>query len=67
MPLPEEACQQKIAHLLTAFPSQQSKPWFTDDTFQALLRLRGLECNSPTRFAEAFTARKLCLALDGRQ
>jgi len=67
VPLPEEACQQKIAHLLTAFPSQQSKPWFTDDTFQALLRLRGLECNSPTRFAEAFTARKLCLALDGRQ
>ena len=41
------------------FASQQGKQWFDDDTFRGLARLRGLECNSPTRFAEAFYCRKM--------
>ena len=56
--LEESLRDRKIEGLLAHFPSQLTKPWFTADTFQSLLRLRGLECNSPSRFAEAFTCRK---------
>jgi LmbE family N-acetylglucosaminyl deacetylase len=56
--LDEAVCKRKVELLRDAFPSQQDKPWFTPDAFWALLRLRGLECSSPSRFAEAFYARK---------
>jgi LmbE family N-acetylglucosaminyl deacetylase len=58
-PISEAVAQRKVDHLLKYFTSQQSKPWFTASTFQALLRLRGIECNSPSGLAEAFYARKL--------
>ncbi|MCE9544621.1 MAG: PIG-L family deacetylase [Planctomycetia bacterium] len=61
VPLTAEQCQTKIASLHEAFASQRDKPWFTEDTFWALLRLRGLECNSPTRFAEGLYCRKMVL------
>jgi LmbE family N-acetylglucosaminyl deacetylase len=61
-PVSEAVCERKIELLINSFRSQQSKPWFTADAFWALLRLRGLECNSPTKFAEAFTARKLVVS-----
>ena len=51
----------KSRHLLKCFKSQTSKHWFTDELFRALPRIRGMECNSPTRFAEAYYARKLVL------
>jgi LmbE family N-acetylglucosaminyl deacetylase len=54
----EATCRRKIQLLGDAFPSQQGKPWFTADAFWALLRLRGLECNSSSHFAEGFYARK---------
>jgi hypothetical protein len=47
--------------ITTGFPSQVNRQWFSADTFQALLRLRGVEANSPTRFAEAFYCRKILL------
>lgn len=56
--LDESICRRKVELLREAFPSQQDKPWFTPDTFWSLLRVRGLECNSPSRFAEGFYARK---------
>ena len=56
--LDEAICRRKVELLRDAFPSQQGKPWFTADAFWAVLRLRGLECNSPSRFAEGFYARK---------
>ena len=46
-------------HALRPFVSQQDKQWFDDDTFAGLARLRGLECNAPSRLAEGFYARKL--------
>ncbi len=61
VPLAEATCQSKIQSLHEAFATQRGKPWFSDDTYWALLRLRGIECNSPTRFAEAFYAHKLVL------
>jgi LmbE family N-acetylglucosaminyl deacetylase len=56
--LDDATCRRKVELLRNAFPSQHKKPWFTPDTFWALLRLRGLECNSPSRFAEGFYVRK---------
>jgi hypothetical protein len=41
------------------FPSQSSKLWFQRETFLGLMRLRGMECNAPSGYAEAFYARKL--------
>ena len=59
VPLDQETCQQKIETLLACFPTQHDKNWFTEDTFWALLRLRGVECHAPSKFAEAFHARKV--------
>ena len=59
--LDEETAEQKIAHLLEQFPSQATRPWFTPEVFRALLRVRGMESNSPSGLAEAFYVRKLVL------
>jgi LmbE family N-acetylglucosaminyl deacetylase len=57
--LSESTCLKKIQHLLTYFQSQIERDWFTADTFQALLRLRGMEAKSPDKFAEGFYCRKI--------
>jgi LmbE family N-acetylglucosaminyl deacetylase len=59
--LDEGICRRKIEYILRCFKTQRSKRWFTKDAFQALLRIRGVECQSPTRFAEAFYGRKMFL------
>jgi len=59
--LDRATCDRKVQQILTTFRSQQGKPWFTDDTLWSLLRIRGVECNAPSRFAEGFHCRKLRL------
>jgi LmbE family N-acetylglucosaminyl deacetylase len=59
--LPEDVCARKVALLRKHFGSQWSKHWFDEELFRSLLRIRGVECASPTRFAEAFHAPKLSL------
>lgn len=54
-----EYARKKTEILLKHYQSQHDKQWFSEDTFMALLRLRGVECNSPTGLAEAFHSRKL--------
>ena len=61
VPLSETTCNRKIEHLFEYFASQTSKHWFTKDAFFSLLRIRGLECNSPTKYAEAFYNYKLVI------
>ncbi len=61
VPLDEETSHRKIQAILRAFKSQSSKHWFTEDTFYALLRLRGMECCAQSKFAEAYYGRKLVL------
>jgi LmbE family N-acetylglucosaminyl deacetylase len=58
--LPDEIARQKVAHLCRFFQTQANKHWFEEETFLALMRLRGMEC--ATRYAEAFYCRKLVLA-----
>jgi hypothetical protein len=60
-PLSVDDLAHKIDVLMKCFPSQRSRTWFTEDTFRGIARLRGIECASPTGFAEAFHARKLRL------
>lgn len=63
VPLDESVCKRKAELLDQAFQTQRSKHWFSEGTFLALMRLRGVEANSPTRFAEAFYGRKVNLWL----
>jgi len=62
MPLSEEVLDLKVELLLRHFGSQRSKDWFDAETFRGLARLRGMECRAPSRYAEAFTVRKLLLS-----
>lgn len=59
VPLSKEAAERKIANLFAAFATQTKRQWFTEDVFRSLLRLRGVECNAPSGYAEAFHARKI--------
>ena len=59
VPLPKVIADRKVELLLRHFRSQRSKHWFTADTFQAMLRIRGIECASPSGRAEAFYGRKV--------
>lgn len=61
VPLDEEIVARKVELLLEHFPSQAVKHWYDEDTFRGLLRLRGLECAAPSRYAEAFHGRKVVL------
>lgn len=58
VPLTRETVEGKAKLLLECFPSQLRRPWFSADTFTALSRLRGIECNAPEGHAEAFYMRK---------
>jgi LmbE family N-acetylglucosaminyl deacetylase len=58
--LSDEDLKRKCDALLEAYASQRGKRWFDADTFRALARLRGVECQQ--RWAEAFYSRKLLLA-----
>lgn len=61
VPIPVELCDRKVGLILDAFRSQHHKHWFQRETFLALMRLRGMECNAPGGYAEAFYCRKLVL------
>ena len=61
VPLESEVCEKKVRYIMDAFPSQRRKQWFRQDTFLSLMRLRGMECNARSGYAEAFYCRKLTL------
>ena len=59
--LSKSVCQAKAQHLMANFKSQTDRFWFTEDTFMAILRLRGVESRSPLGYAEGFFCRKLAI------
>jgi LmbE family N-acetylglucosaminyl deacetylase len=61
VPLGEGVSARKVEHLMKHFGSQRNRHWFTEDLFEGLLRLRGMECNAPASHAEAFYCRKVVL------
>ena len=62
--LSEEVCAEKIQYLMENFQSQRAHQWFTEETFRAILRLRGVESNAPEKYAEAFHCRKIVCSAD---
>ena len=53
--------ERKCEILMDCFPSQHARSWFSASTFEALARIRGIECNAEGGYAEAFFGRKLSL------
>jgi len=61
LPISLEMCEKKVRLIMDTFRSQCDKHWFQRETFLSLMRLRGMECHSPSGYAEAFYGRKLVL------
>jgi len=57
IPLSEKIAARKVELLLKHFQTQTKKHWFSGDAFEAMLRIRGVECAAVR--AEAFYGRKL--------
>jgi LmbE family N-acetylglucosaminyl deacetylase len=62
--LNEPICRKKVEYLLDAFETERQKHWFTEDTFLSIMRLRGVESNSPDKYSEAFYCRKITVLSD---
>jgi len=56
--LSEEVTREKVNVITNCFLSQVGKQWFDKETFCSLMRLRGVESASPTKYAEGFYVRK---------
>jgi LmbE family N-acetylglucosaminyl deacetylase len=61
VPLSPASSRRKVRLLIRGFATQRSKRWFTEDTFEAMLRIRGIESNAPSGHAEGFYVRKVIL------
>jgi len=61
VPISAGLANQKSRKLLRLYASQRDKHWFSAATFEAVLRLRGVECRSKSGLAEAFHCRKWVL------
>jgi LmbE family N-acetylglucosaminyl deacetylase len=59
--LDEDEWKAKIGIILDSFKSQIGNQWCTEDAFRAIMRIRGVESNSPSQHAEAFFCRKQVL------
>jgi LmbE family N-acetylglucosaminyl deacetylase len=59
--LEQSLCDRKVESILECFPSQAGRHWFNRETFMALMRLRGVEANAASGYAEAFYCRKAVL------
>ncbi|ULE32410.1 PIG-L deacetylase family protein [Mycobacterium sp. IDR2000157661] len=60
-PLSPTAAQRKAALIAECYPSQAAHDWFDEESFLALMRVRGVQCRSP--YAEAFVCEKASLGL----
>ncbi len=59
--LDENIVQRKVSNLCEVFRSQHAKEWFGEETFRSIMRIRGLESNSQSKYAEAFHCRKMII------
>jgi LmbE family N-acetylglucosaminyl deacetylase len=59
VPLTQAQFDRKVEAIGHHFSSQRGRSWFSDDTFLAMARLRGIGCNAPEGLAEAFYVRKI--------
>ncbi|HYW35661.1 MAG TPA: PIG-L deacetylase family protein [Balneolaceae bacterium] len=59
--LQEEQVKQKNKIIFDNFKSQLNKQWFDEELLNAIMRMRGVECASETKYAEAFHTRKVII------
>jgi len=59
VPLTQAQVSRKVETIGRHFTSQRGRGWFSEETFVAIARLRGIGCNAPEGLAEAFYARKI--------
>ena len=64
-PLTRAQVLEKVEIISRHFPSQHGRRWFSDETFLALARLRGIGCNAPEGLAEAFYAERIIFSFAG--
>jgi LmbE family N-acetylglucosaminyl deacetylase len=60
-PLSRTQVARKVSYISRYFVSQRKRAWFSEETFLAVARLRGIGCNAPEGLAEAFHCRKMLL------
>lgn len=60
-PMTTEEAAAKVDHLSAHFESQQQKPWYHEEMFTGLMRIRGTECLAADGYAEAFHANRVAL------
>jgi len=58
VPASADHVKKKSDLLMTCYKTQIKRSWFSSSTFDALMRIRGIECNSESGYAEAFYSRK---------
>jgi LmbE family N-acetylglucosaminyl deacetylase len=51
----------KVDRICHFFKSQEQRTWFSEETFRSIMRIRGIESNSPSGYAEAFHSRKIII------
>lgn len=53
--------ENKVDHICRFFKTQKQRAWFSKETFRSIMRIRGIESNSPSGYAEAFHSRKIII------
>ncbi|WP_441000167.1 PIG-L deacetylase family protein [Fodinibius sp. SL11] len=61
VPLNEDQIKQRNEIITSCFKSQQNKQWLDDSLLTSMPRIRGIECASKGKYAEAFYSRKLTI------
>ena len=59
--IPEPVAKRKADNIVNGYPSQANKQWFDRETFLSLMRIRGIESASTTKYAEAFYMSKVVM------
>jgi hypothetical protein len=61
VPVSAEVARAKSALIQSHYPSQSGHPWFDDEAFLGMLRVRGAQCNA--RYAEGFVVAKTVITI----
>lgn len=53
--------EKKINTICDVYQTQKGKKWFEEETFRSILRIRGVESNSQSMYAEGYFCRKFVI------
>lgn len=54
MSISGDGVDTKVKNIYRAYLTQHGKKWFDENLFRSLMRIRGMEANSPSFYAESF-------------